>query len=297
MKKILVLGALTSSFLFANETKPLGPMESGDGIVFEKGKLRSIIKNVNFSKDSLYNENNLVDNLNSQSMAVNKSVAVVRYGLGNDFEIKTIIPYISKEKETNMNKLENIGLGDIIVEGKYQIKSPKKKDNYFLGLTFGASLPSGSTDKDFSGKKAEDTMPLQLGKGSINPIVALNFTKFYKNSYRLDGGIKYTYNTLSVYDYQFGQEINYDLSFGKSLNEHFAYVIELNGRFEDEDKKGGQVVKNTKSNVVYLTPGLQYKINNNFDLGGSIAIPVYKNYNGHMLGEDIKLFFRLAYTI
>lgn len=298
MKKVLIIMSLLSSILLGEQlTKPLGSMEGTDGIVFQKGKIRTVFKNANFEKDKTYDNNDLVKNTNSQSMLVNKSVAVVRYGLGSNMELKAIIPYIDKEKKSINSQMNNIGLGDIVVEGRYQLKSPKKKDNYFLALTFGASFPSGDTDKSFGLKEAKDTMPLQLGKGSINPIVAIGFTKFYNNSFRLDGGVKYTYNIKGAHEYQFGQELNYDLSIAKGLNKNFIALIEINGRFEDRDKKRDKILENTKSNIVYFTPGVQYKINNNFDLGGSIAIPVYRNYSGNMLGEEMKLFFRLAYTM
>jgi hypothetical protein len=198
--------------------------------------------------------------------------------------------------ETN---LTNNGIGDIKVFTRYSLKSPKKGNSYFAIVDLGLSLPTGDTDKEFlidtkKGKIKKIPTGMQLGDGSVDPMIQFAITKLLSNS-RLDLSTRYTANQEGDNDYKKGDEFNYNLAYSYAVNKIMDLQVEINGIYSSKNKNYGIENENSGGNIIYITPGIHFKLNKRLIISGGVQLPVYRDLNGSQLSNDYKIVTKLAY--
>ncbi len=311
MKKVFVnLTLLSSLFSAEMQNSPMISKNIGgsDGLVFPKGKTAIMTKWLTLSKDSSYNGDLKVTDLKNRKMEIKQNFVCIKSGIGYNSEIFLKIPYINKKlNQTIENRnfdMQNRGLGDISLLGRYSILNQRKGDFAFLSIGAGLKLPTGDTSKTFStpfGKKSSnETQMLQLGSGSYDYILDLGFTKITKNS-RIDANINYLFTNKGDNDYQFGDTLKWNLGYSFKVNAIFALQMELDGISQKKNSYKNRDIDSTGGNFIYLTPGFKIRPNKEFDLsfGYSKMIKRDNNYDSKKniggLSEDYKLLVRLAY--
>ncbi len=306
MKKIFI--NLTLLTFACAEGIPKKNIGGSDAIVFPKGKIRFVTKEIILTKDSTYNGDREVKDLKDRKFKIQKSLFLLKGGIGYNSEVIIKIPYINKKlNQTIKNRnfdMKNSGLGDISLIGRYSILNQKRGDFAFLSIGGGVKLPTGETEKGFStpfgNRNSDKTQILQLGSGSYDYILELGFTKVIKSS-RVDANINYTFRNRGDNSYQFGDTLNWNLGYLSKLNKIFSIQIELDGIRQEKNRYRDRNIDFTGGSFIYLTPGFQIQFNKKLDLsfGYSRVIKRDSNYDSKQkiggLSEDYKLLARLGY--
>ena len=103
------------------------------------------------------------------------------YGVTDNFTLMAMVPYIEKEmtminQAGVMNTSSSRGVGDLKITSLITLNEKmdhESKDKWLLNV--GASLPTGSIEeRSDTGQKL--AYPMQLGSGTIDPIVRLTYT-------------------------------------------------------------------------------------------------------------------------
>lgn len=312
MKNIIISSLVASSVAFAqmpaDNRVPLAGVAGGEGMVFPEGKLRFVVKNISKTKDEAYNGDTKVEDKSKREMKVNMTKLLIRYGLGNNFGIRTIIPYVKKEngvshpisgqRFTN----DNSGIGDIKLLGRYQLLNQKKGDPLFLALGVGVKLPTGDTNKDINTPAGTSKVPtMQLGSGSTDYLAEIGFSRLLANS-RIDGHMLYSIKNKGDNNYEFGNKLIWNLGYSYALTKQFDLALTLHGTSEDKHKSNGKDVNETGGTFTYLSPSVHYKINKKFDISASYSVMIDRNNNYNSttsvggLSEDSIFIVRLGYN-
>lgn len=313
MKKVSLslVCLLMTSTLSATEPKkvkkivPLGPVHGTTGIVVPKDTLTSTIKSIFIQKDRTYDGNNEIVDPKKRDMNIHRYNIIFRYGLGYDFDIRFIVPAFKKEMDIFNPKakvgggFKNTGTGDMRIFLRYQITSQQKGDSFFSAIDLGLELPTGDASDDFyfkNGKKLPDHNPkaMQLGDGSIDPILGLSMTKLMKR-HRFDVSAMYFFNQKGDNDFQKGDQLNYGLNYSFMLYSKFMPNIELNGKFSAKNRVKDVKQDETGGHEIFLTPGFTSHLTKSLKFFAGYSFPIYRDLNRGSLGTDSIITVKLAY--
>jgi hypothetical protein len=273
MKKI-ILTTLAAATLLNAQVIP-GINSKGGAMTMPAGKLKMGIKHIYFKRDSMYDGTKEVTNVQDLDATVNITLLGLVYGVTDKFDVKVIMPYKSIEATANLGPnnvaVDNSGLGDIIVMGRYVVL-PMREYGFQLSLGAGVKLPTGSTDSGFKTAPPfamdENTpMPTQMGTGAYEYKAELGLSKPIGKSMRVDFHTMYTYRPLAHNDYDFGNELSYDLSFTGAVTNNINLGIEYNGKYNSDTDMGEDTnpilqaalpFKAFSGTVGYITPEIQF---------------------------------------
>ena len=216
------------------------------------------------------------------------------------------------------------GLGDIIVMtyfranfgnlmrfgDEYYPSSADDYDNYFdaepkmyagkrqgpvLALALGLRLPTGKNEAlDMFGRRIPDD--LQLGTGTMDPIVGL---LFFQRAYRLGWGLSGLFRISSqenVYHYEWGHEFVASGYISYRLTKKLEWINHFNFTFLGRDKKDGYPVTNRGARLLMFAPSLMYDTGSRVSLQATAQIPVYRDFNELQLSSDYIINLRTSYA-
>ncbi len=330
MKRMVFYGLFITTITIANQIPkgsitPLSNINTGTGVVFPANKLRLIIKYESFSKDTMYNGDTQITHLKNPIVKRDITNFIIRYGLSKKLDIRFIIPYNNKEKSFtnpfNKNRitLKNKGLGDMAIISRYRLMNQKKDDPFFFMIGAGIKLPTGDTNKKFTNinipgatagalpvgyRDAKDSMDMQLGSGSTDPIIELGITKFLLNS-RVDAHVIRKFSQTGTHDYRFGDMTKFGIGYAYVTTPKLYLQLEYNYRKIGKNIYRGTVENQSGGEFNYLTPGIHYKINKKLDLSFAYVKMIKRDnnygtskYEGTLggLSEDDRMIFRLGYN-
>lgn len=314
VKSVLFLTFINSAYaavVQAQGITPMGSVLGSNGMVFSKEKARVVIKSIYFKKDTAYDGNDEVADASSRKLKTSINNLILRYGLGDNFDIRAVIPYTYKHMKQTYPKgakkgqeltLKNSGIGDAKVFVRYQVFNQKKGDPAFLAIGLGLKAPTGDTSKSFTTIKGEQKTPtMQLGSGSWDFVGEIGMTKIFPNS-RIDIYTSYTLKNEGSYDYEYGDQINWNIGYSYALNPYFDIQCAFNGLYMQKNKSSGTTVDNTGGNFIYLTPGIHIRPSKKYDISFAYAHMIYRDNNYDVesasggLSEDNRLVLRLGYN-
>jgi len=236
----------------------------------------------------------------SQNMNVFVNVVPVAlvYGVRPGLSLITILPTLSRTIDRTVSGQHfaerDVGLGDMSVFAKYRFY---KKDAFLqsrqLAVQIGVKFPTGADDAtDHDGRRLPP--PLQLGSGAFDASGVLLFTEA-RNRLIVSGDVGYTLTT-EANNFEFGNVFKYDaavkfrfhpatFSDDNAPKQHFIFV-ELNGIVRERSTFSGRTLANSGGHQLFLSPGAQIFLWENFLLETGIQIPILQNLNGVQLGTD-----------
>lgn len=295
--------------------KTIGPANMSSGTILQPGKMAIGIKYLSFSKDQLYaGENEISGNYNGKLEQEQDVVLTgIRYGINKKMDIRLNIPYYKKDlkrrcyvgsPKSDVIKTTNNGLGDINMMGRYSLLSQKKGDSCSLAVGLGMKIPTGDSDKKnplpFS-KKYEYLGPgFQLGTGSWDPKLELGFTKNYLRS-RIDSHLMYTWGNQGKHGLEKGDVFKYNLAYSYALSKIYDLQLELNGIKADKSLNNNEIVTNSGGDTIFLTPGIHFKLKNNYNISVAVPITIYRDLNADAqaekfaLGEDYRVVIKASH--
>lgn len=290
-----------------------GINSKGGGILLPEGKLKMVYKYMHFDRNSMFDGSSEVPNLEQLDATVNINLLVLNYGISDAFNIALAVPHKHIEATAKLGPndvaIDNSGIGDIIVMGRYKL-SDMKEDGYQTALKFGVKLPTGSTDDGF--KKAppfalnvNTPMPTQMGTGKAEYKLGVGVSKLFDGG-RLDAGTMFTYRPKAEHDYDFGNELSYDIGYMHALNDKFNVGLEYNGKYNSKTDMGQDTnpilrqmlpFKAFSGTVGYLTPQVQFlpfgKPKIHLDVGMSFLL--HKNVKEYQPLEKERFIVRFGY--
>ncbi len=311
--KVIFLTILAGSLLLNAMVIP-GINSKAGAMTLPKGKLKMGIKHISFKRDSMFNSTNEVKNKENLNASANITLLGLIYGINDKFDIKVIVPYkhIDATAQLGMNDvaIDNKGVGDIIVMGKYVVL-PMKDYGFQLSLGAGVKLPTGSTDDGF--KKAPPfatdvgtPMPTQMGTGEYEYKLELGLSKLINENMRIDFNTIYTYRPKAEHNYDFGNELSYDLSFTGAVTKNINLGIEYNGKYNTKTDMGDDTnailrsvlpFKAFSGTVGYITPQIEFMP---FDkpklhIGFGVSFLAHYNLKEYQPLEKKRFIVRIGY--
>lgn len=299
----------------SQKLKVIGPCNMSGGTIFKPGQMAVAMKYLYFEKDQLYDGNDEVSGTYNGKYNREQKVMMltVRRGISKKFDMRVSIPYydktlkrnafVGKAKETTVKSTVS-GIGDINVIGRYSLFSQRDNDPYSLAVGIGVKMPTGDSDKKnpepFS-KKLEYSGPgFQLGTGSWDPKFEIGFTKRYIRS-RVDSHLMYTWGNEGDHGLEKGDVLKYDLGYTYAVSKKYDLELELNAVSADKSLNDNKTIEGSGGNTIFLTPGVHYKMQNNYNISLAIPIVVYRDLNAddsnkkYNLGEDYRVVVKMVH--
>lgn len=303
--------ALASSFAVANMQKkpkmvmPLGPVHSTSGTVVPKDTFVTTLKSIFMTKDKAYDGSDDINDPRRRDFNIQRHNVIVRYGLGGGFDLRFLVPVFDKNLEMFNPRagvggdFSNSGIGDMRMFLRYQLTSQKRGDSFFSAIDIGVELPTGDTNDNFyleNGRMLPSHNPLgmQLGDGSIDPILGLSATKLMKR-HRFDASMMYFLNLEGKNDFKKGDQFNYALSYSYMLHPKFMPILELNGKYYGKNEINGVTQDDTGGHEIFITPGFSSHLTKHLKFFIGYSIPVFKDMNDGALGIESLITAKLAY--
>ena len=308
----LFLGILLGNTATYADVIP-GINSKGGGMLLPEGKLMLVYKNIHIDRKNMFDGSSEVPNLQQLDATANINLLVLSYGVTNNFNVALAVPYKQIEATaklgTNNVAIDNSGIGDVIVMGRYKLND-MKEDGYQTALTFGVKLPTGSTDDGF--KKAppfalnvNTPLPTQMGTGKAEYKLGVGVSKLF-GSGRVDAMSMFTYRPKAKHNYDFGNELSFDIGYTHAITEKFNIGLEYNGKYNSKTDMGQDTnpilrqmlpFKAFSGSVGYLTPQVQFlpfgKPKIFVDVGMSFL--VHQNVKEYQPLEKNRIIIRFGY--
>jgi hypothetical protein len=223
-----------------------------------------------------------------------QTIATLDYTNGNQWGVSFITPYIKRTHSTDGTDgdgnytSDKASIGDARIVARYFDFLEQKN----LGIQLGLKLPTGQKNglaKD--GVTAIDP-GLQIGTGTTDLIVGV----YYNNNISHEWGYftqatfqkaldhsNMSPNSNGGTSYKPGNQYNANAGLIFDGFEKFRPSIQLNAKYLDKDTGAVADTYATGGKLVYLSPGIIFKINDNASIYGNVQIPIYQNVNGVQL--------------
>jgi hypothetical protein len=182
------------------------------------------------------------------------------------------------------NKLSGNGFSDFIIQGKYSwIKSETKQFELTTGA--GLQIPTHSNPQEKNGVVLpQDIQPasnafgltgsLFLHKGFIQKKTHL----FFVSQYLLAGKNDLNYKRGDAWINSFF--VSYNVKYPWSI------IMRIRNELSGKDHRSEQLINASGSNLLYLSPQINYNIKQKLDVSVLFDVPVYRYYNGTQLAKQ-----------
>jgi len=210
------------------------------------------------------------------------------------------------EVEAHDDQGEETGIGDVSLLARYTFLTRHTLDStLLLAGTVGVKLPTGATDGKVDGGDEFMDAHTQLGTGSTDLLLgaSANLARGrFGVAANLLSGITGEGEVGDV-DHRFGNWLNYDLTgryrvwpaaAGAGGSSVFV-SLGANGELRGRETEAGVELDDSGGHTVYVSPGLQVNVEQNWVFELSYQHAVYHDLNGVQLGEDYKVFGSVTY--
>lgn len=224
------------------------------------------------------------------------------YTLGLDYTynrawgVNVQLPYVDRAHGTIQMPPDEVStsrtksLGDVKIIGRYQGFSEAAD----TGVLFGAKLPTGSRDNNFTGGPASLAAPpdnaldrsLQPGTGSTDLILGVyHFEPLNKNwDWFVQGLVQTALRTRD--GFRPGDSLNVNLGLRYLEFESVVPQIQINARavrHDTDNGNGSADPANSGGQLAYLSPGVTVALSKTAKVYGFLQLPLYQNVNGYQL--------------
>lgn len=232
------------------------------------------------------------------------------YGITDDLEAGAQIGYYSAndfidadfategdEAQAESSIGDPQGLTDLYLTLKYRFL--KGRPGNLAGVV-GIKLPTGKDDERLaSGETLEPSS--QPGSGSVDYQLGLAYSRFLTARWTLDASALYTLRTGHD-DFKVGDRFDAGVALSYRLTESIKTFPQLSVFGEvlyvrlEHDEEGGGKESNSGGDVIYLSPGLRVRFNDNVSLTAAPAFPVLQDLNGEQIEADFRASATLSFT-
>jgi hypothetical protein len=262
---------------------------------------------LNVLKDVYSGSTRLDDDFRERT--VNSFILEANYGISDRISVSTLFTFINQSRNISTygnlsSNLNTSGLSDGILLLKYNIIPLDFANQFELSVGGGIKLPIGNSTLRSDGILIPAHM--QSGSGSWDgilwgyaskgfmPIIPLNI--FLNVSYRANG-TNNRFGESFQQRYSFGNELFINLGAGYRTDTFFDFTFILRYRNTTKDNFDGAEVPNTSGNWLYLVPGINGKLSDQFTVRLSGQLPVYRNLSGTQLTTSYSASLGIFYNI
>jgi len=96
----------------------------------------------------------------------------------------------------------------------------------------------------------------------------------------IDANVIYRFATEGAKEFRSGNSWQVDVAASFAHHSSIIPVIELNGIFFDQDIESDEVKNNSGGDVIYLSPGISFKINDKQGVYANVSYPIYQELTG-----------------
>lgn len=226
------------------------------------------------------------------------------WNIGKKFRVMASLPVSFNEKINNGVKGKKTGLGDVSVNGYYQLfnSSTKIKKTRLMvqSLWVGAGIkaPTGSYDPADKMGNSNNTNLFQLGSGSVDYTLNAMYDIRIQDA-GLNFAASYKMNTANRYNYNYGNKANAALQFyykkriSKSLLSPNAGITYEQSKKDIQDKfivdvSGGRLLQAT------IGAELSYK---KITLGGNWQTPLSQNLANGIVKAQSRFMLHVSFIL
>jgi nitrous oxide reductase accessory protein NosL len=285
---------MTQPFRIRQAVTP-GQGSFGLGIVYAYMLKDKVVIGTDSQDPESFINNNPAQPRAPKQMEVQTQTLVMNYGITDRLAMNMNLPYFEKSMETlvrqgkqvNTVNTNNDGIGDLSGEVRYNLWRSVYYDKFFT-LLVGGTLPTGDFDATRAFNAALKTNlistppGMQLGAGTPTYLGGLLYSQKWE-SFWFHAQALYRILPTNNDDYKYGNEFqgglavhytpHYDLMLGIEMDVSDALKNEDNGI--EIGNTGG-----TRSNLAFVFDWrFLNALGGNFNLRGSVGLPVYEDLN------------------
>jgi nitrous oxide reductase accessory protein NosL len=226
-----------------------------------------------------------------KSMQVHQQALTFNYSPTDDLALFMNVPWFEKRMTTlsqaagkiTESPAEKAGLGDIALEGRYNIWRSTRWDK-FASVLLGTTLPTGHFDGNRDATGALQPPGLQTGKGTATFTGGLLYSERWKDFW-LHTSALYTVNPENSDKFAYGDVANIGMGLHYTPNYDLMVGMEVDASYTEKNKDKGLKVGNSGGTAVNLAFVSDYRFMNafggNFKLRGSVGLPIYEDLNAN----------------
>ena len=232
----------------------------------------------------------------------------ITYGFSKRVSFSALLSFMHQTRKIqtiiNLNNVLNVkGFGDALFLVKYNLITTDLFNRTELTIGTGIKLPFGKSS--ISQNSIFLPADMQPGTGSIDGLLWLYFsqgniftpqiTVLANSSYRINGSNKRF--GINQSGYKFGNEFIFTTGLTYSTDTFLDVTLLTRFRNTSADKFGSDEIPNTGGNWMFLLPGFNVKITNEFTARISGEFPIYTNVSGTQLTTTFSTSISLYYSI
>ncbi|MDX2319378.1 MAG: transporter [Moritella sp.] len=288
---------------------PAGIMKSHNhkkgGFMFSYGFMSMGMEGIKNGTDKASTQDVLADSYSMapSEMSMKMHMLGAMYGMTDDLTLAVMTGYASKEMTMlmpmMMAMMEHDGESSGITDTEVSIVDGLNRyglDN--LVISYGFSLPTGSIDETYDGKKLG--YPMQLGSGTFDFVPSITYQQMFNDSwgYGVQGRATVRIGNNSA-DYRLGNEYEASTWLTKGFGKRFsisaiidvAYNDNISGADSDMMASMSPSKDPLAREATVITAGLsgRYNLGSGHNLLLRVDVPIYEDFTGYQLMTDYKL--------
>ncbi len=194
---------------------------------------------------------------------------------------------------------ESPGWGDTLLMARYRFYNDG--NHQWAGL-FGLLMPTGKftnkTDKNrYTGQDEVLGTHNQPGSGAFTVQTGIAYSGHLTDKLALDADWILRVNGPGANNFRSGNSWQADVALSYNHHAWITPVVELNGIFAKKDNEDGELKKNSGGDVVYFSPGINFKLNRSIVAYGNFSYPVYQNLGGISNDEKYRWSLGISYAL
>ncbi|MGR8931297.1 MAG: hypothetical protein ACU836_11690 [Gammaproteobacteria bacterium] len=202
------------------------------------------------------------------------------------------------------------GIGDMSFWGQYQFYRNAKSS---AAVILGFKAPTGETnnqgfDRRYNANTGLEKFPandsehsnrlethLQPGSGSWDSSYGLAYG-YDMDVVRFNTSLMYTVTTKGSQNTDLGDLFNYNFAISMPVHNmvpcsgcSWNFILEANGEWRDREKRGDLYIHNSGGHSLYVSPGVRFISNSNWNLGASFGYAVIHDTKGYQSDPDFRI--------
>ncbi len=229
------------------------------------------------------------------------------YGVRPGLTLVAMLPFVDKRLSFDDGRAigGDAGLGDATFLLKWRFyKIDRGAGTLQVATELGLKAPTGKDDlRDRQGHLLPPM--LQRGTGSWDPTadwIVTYVPSAGRGRWIFSGDAGLTLTTEAG-GFEQGNVVSYDgMVKYRIYPAHYPgrdtfLLLEINGRWQGRARSRGHQVADTGGSIVYLSPGVQFLLEQNVILESGVQLPLVQRLNGRQLGPSVRFLFGVRYIL
>ncbi len=184
------------------------------------------------------------------------------------------------------------GWGDTLLMGRYRFYNDG--ESQWAGV-LGVIVPTGKTTNKTDNGEILGTHN-QPGSGAFTVQGGLAFSGHLSDKMAIDADAIYRVNGQGAKSFRSGNSLQLDAAVSYNHHARVVPVLELNAIFFKKDIENDDTKKNSGGDVVYISPGINWKLTKKIGVYGNFSYPIYQELGGISNDENYRWSLGASYA-